>query len=312
MTAFAPRSLLPAAAVIVAALVLAFLVTRIRGPRTARGAAWLVVFLAVGAAHVVTIGEPPGFRMLTLIGALLFAMKGVVAAEARARDGTRLPWPRFLAFAVLWPGMRPETFARFGRPRAGAAALMARGLACLAAGVLLLLAARFAWNELGSRFGATALLLVGLSLILHFGIFQMLAGAWRAAGADAQPLFRAPLRSRGLAEFWGRRWTVAFAEMTSAAVYRPVSGVAGRPAGLLAAFALSGIFHEIAISLPVGAGIGGPFLFFALHGLMTVAERRRGIPIGRPATIAALVLPVPLLFHRPFLEAVVWPLLGAS
>ena len=310
MTAFVPHALLPAAAVIVATLVLAFLATRVRKPRAGRAAAWLVALLAVGAAHAVTIEEPPGFRMLALIAALLFAMKGVVSVEARAGGGTRLPWWRFLAFATLWPGMRPETFARLGPPREGGGTLLGRGLTRLAAGIVLLGAGRATWSASGSRFAATALFLAGLSLTLHFGIFGVLAGLWRTAGVDAQPLFRAPLRSRGLAEFWGRRWNVAFAEMTSAAVYRPIAAAAGRRAGMLAAFALSGIFHEIAISLPVGAGFGGPFLYFAVHGLLTAAERGRGVPFGRAATLAALVLPLPLLFHRPFLAGVVWPLLG--
>jgi hypothetical protein len=35
-------------------------------------------------------------------------------------------------------------------------------------------------------------------------------GAWRLAGVDRRPLFLAPLRSTSLAEFWGRRWNLAF------------------------------------------------------------------------------------------------------
>jgi hypothetical protein len=49
------------------------------------------------------------------------------------------------------------------------------------------------------------LLLPGLSLVLHFGVFNLLAGAWRLAGVDCRPLFLAPLESTSLAEFWGRR-----------------------------------------------------------------------------------------------------------
>ena len=42
---------------------------------------------------------------------------------------------------------------------------------------------------------ATLVLLPGLSLILHFGVFNILAGLWRFAGVACGPLFRAPLRS---------------------------------------------------------------------------------------------------------------------
>jgi hypothetical protein len=36
----------------------------------------------------------------------------------------------------------------------------------------------------------------------------------------------------------------------------------------------------------------------------------RHVWIGRAWTIFWLALPLPILFHRPFLAAVVWPLLG--
>jgi hypothetical protein len=32
--------------------------------------------------------------------------------------------------------------------------------------------------------------------------------------------------------------------------------------------------------------------------------------VGRPWALAWLVLPLPILFHRPFLAGVLWPLIG--
>jgi hypothetical protein len=111
----------------------------------------------------------------------------------------------------------------------------------------------------------TILLLLGLSLVLHFGLFNLLAGLWRRLGADCHALFRAPLKSASLSEFWGRRWNLAFSEMTALAVFRPLRGIVGRQPATMAAFLFSGFLHELAISLPARAGYGLPLLYFALH-----------------------------------------------
>src|SRR5262249_59795281 len=126
---------------------------------------------------------------------------------------------------------------------------------------------------------ATLLLLPGLSLTVHFGLCNGLAGAWRSRGIACDALFRAPLRSQSLSEFWGRRWNLAFSEMTAIAVYRPLSPRTGRAPALLASFALSGLLHEMAISLPVHAGVGLPFLYFALQGTLVLLEP----PLDPPA-----------------------------
>ena len=122
-----------------------------------------------------------------------------------------------------------------------------------AVGLALVALARLAWRGAGSRWLATALLLPGLSLIVHFGVFDVLAGAWRRAGVDCTPLFRSPLRSASLGEFWGRRWNLAFSEMTALAVYQPLVLRIGRRPALAASFLGSGLLHELAIS----AGPGG-------------------------------------------------------
>ena len=81
----------------------------------------------------------------------------------------------------------------------------------------------------------------------------------------------------------------------------------------------SGLLHELAISVPVRAGYGLPLGYFALHGVLLMVEgrlARSGRPIdgrpwiGRAWTLAWLLVPVPILFHRPFLAGVVWPLIG--
>lgn len=309
-----------AVALIGMTLLLAFAVSRIPSIRAARGTAWLLVVSTVGAIERLTAGEPPGFRMLALISGLLYAMKAVVSVEARASGQVELDARRWFAFAAAWPGMRPSLFAAAGtRTLPGGAALIGKGFLRLATGALLVAVARWTWLGDGSLLLATALMLPGLSLILHFGIFNVVAGAWRLAGVNAAPLFRAPLRSRSLTEFWGRRWNLAFSEMTALGVYRPLLRRFGTPAATAGAFLGSGLLHELAISLPVKAGFGRPSLYFALHGALMLVEgalQQAGWPVSRMAwfgrlwTLSWLILPLPLLFHRPFLAGVIWPLLG--
>ncbi|HVG10409.1 MAG TPA: MBOAT family protein [Thermoanaerobaculia bacterium] len=314
-----PRVAWTGAALLVLILALGFAISRIALPRPARMAAWSLVLLALVGAERLTAGEPAGFRMLGIAGALIYALKAVVSVEERAAGGVTLSPVRWLAFAAAWPGMRPSLFAGLGtRSLPGGLRLMASGVVRLAAGALLFLAARLTWAE-GHAIIATALALPALSLILHFGIFNILAGGWRLLGARCDALFRAPLRSRSLTEFWGRRWNLAFSEMTALGIYRPLEPEVGRPAAMAAAFLVSGLLHEIAISLPVNRGFGLPLAYFALHGILRLVEQgweRAGNPISRNAwvgrawTIFWLVLPLPILFHRPFLTEVIWPLLG--
>jgi hypothetical protein len=322
MTAYLPsdpRVAWTGAALLVLTLALGLAISRMASPRLARMAAWSLVVLALIGVERLTAGEPAGLRMLGIAGAVLYALKAVVSVEERIASGVALSPLRWLAFAAAWPGMRPSLFAGLGtRSLPGGLRLMAGGAVRLVAGVLLFLAARYAWAE-GRAIVATALALPGLSLILHFGIFNILAGGWRLLGARCDALFRAPLRSRSLTEFWGRRWNLAFSEMTALGIYRPLEPRVGRPAAMAAAFLASGLLHEIAISLPVNRGFGLPLSYFALHGLLRLAElglERAGHSISRHAwigrawTLFWLALPLPILFHRPFLATVVWPLLG--
>ena len=256
--------------------------------------------------------------MIAIILALLYAMKAVVTVEARP-DLPRAPRViEWFAFAAGWFGMRPRVFIGLGGPpRDGWRRLITYGLRRVAVGVALVIVARFLWPT-GALVAATVVACIGLSLFLHFGVFNVVAGVWRALGADTGPLFREPLRSRSLSEFWGRRWNLAFSEMTAIAVYRPLGNVIGRRAALIVAFLSSGLLHELAISVPVRAGYGLPFTYFLIHGALLLSERQleaRGHPIQRHAvlgriwTFGWLVLPVPLVFHPPFLAGVVWPLL---
>jgi hypothetical protein len=300
-----------------------FGITRLGCARLARGAGWLLVAGSLATTQKLCEGQPAGVRMVALCVSLLLAMKAVVSVESQAAGQQRLSPLRWFAFAILWFGMRPVLFAKAGKVcLPGAGSLIVRGLKRLALGMACLIVVPAVWPErrfrqadAGTLATATALALVGFSLILHFGVFNVVAGLWRLAGVDC----RTPLLARSLTEFWGLRWNLAFSEMAAVAVARPLKPCLGTGAAVMAAFLFSGVLHEWAISVPVGAGYGGPFAYFALHGALVLLERGLGgahwpierLPwFGTVWTLGWLALPLPILFHIPFLRGVVWPLLG--
>jgi alginate O-acetyltransferase complex protein AlgI len=120
-------------------------------------------------------------------------------------------------------------------------------------------------------------------------------------------------------EFWGTRWNAAFHELAFRFVYRPFRRIANQPVAVLGAFVLSGLIHDLVISLPARGGYGLPTLYFVIQGCGLVLERsnlaqRLGLGRGLPGRLFALVFivgPVFWLFHPPFVRNVILPMLKA-
>ncbi len=320
---YAPVDLhsLAASGAIGAGTLLGALVLSRQKPRAwVRVAAWLLAVGVVTGTHLVTLSEPAGLRMILLCVNLLLAMKAIVGVEAQYGGDARLPVSRWLLWATCWPGMRPSVFAhRSGmvHSRESAWRFARRGAINVVLGLALILAARYVWLATESRLWPTLLIMPGLSLCLHFGLFDLLAGFWQWRGVDARPLFRNPLISTSLGEFWSKRWNLAFSEMVALSAYRPVAGWFGAGAGVIAGFALSGVLHEIAISLPVNQGYGPPMAYMTVHGFLVLLERR--LPVLTRQALAGrlwgafwLLAPIMFLFHVPFLRGVIWPIIGMN
>jgi hypothetical protein len=252
-------------------------------------------------------------RMIAFILVSFPVLKSIIGIHA-ARAGQRLTVKNWFLFN-LWPGMHAKTFivVPLAHGREWLAA-MQKGLVSAGIGIAAIACAL----ELRERFPGTApqmlaafCLLTGCSMVLHFGALNIVAALWRAGGREVGELFRSPLESRTLAEFWGKRWNTAFSEMTTIAVFRPVCKVVPRPVAVLTAFLFSGILHELAISLPVRQGFGGPTLYFLLQGVLSLAWQRTAFSnrfYQRLITVLSLLVPLPLLFHQAFLDGVLWPL----
>src|SRR5437867_8718578 len=113
----------------------------------------------------------------------------------------------------------------------------------------------------------------GVIFLLHFGTFHLLSLAWRRAGVDAMPVMRNPLRSTSLAGLWGRRWNTAFHELARRFSYEPLRWRVGPSAAAVLVFLLSGLIHELVISIPAHGGYGLPTVYFGIQGLGVAGER---------------------------------------
>jgi alginate O-acetyltransferase complex protein AlgI len=89
-------------------------------------------------------------------------------------------------------------------------------------------------------------------------------------------------------------------------------------AALWISFAVSGLAHELVISVPAGGGYGLPTAYFLLQALGITLERRVFKNIRATTrlprwifTHAFTVLPAFFLFHPPFVERVMVPFFHA-
>ena len=224
---------------------------------------------------------------------------------------------RSLAYLLLWPGMDAASFLDGQRvPPKPVPIQWLFAAAKTGLGILLIwfVAHRFASPMLQGWIG-----MLGLIFLLHFGSFHLIALAWQAFGVDAEPIMRSPISSRSLREFWGKRWNMGFRQLTFDLVFNPLRRPLGVGAATFASFVVSGLIHELVISLPARAGYGLPTVYFAVQGAGVLLERsnagkKSGLRSGwRGWLFAATVAggPAYLLFHPWFVLRVMVPFLRA-
>lgn len=280
--------------------------------------------------------------MWLITAAIFFGCKWLTAWGAQRPDSDVRLIP-MLGYFFAWPGMEAKKFlvsktsspeldrlkqSSSCRPRPHGRTAMANILLGL---VLFFGIARLVQQPvLAGWIGMS-----GLALILHFGLFRLLALGWRKAGIDVEPIMDSPWRSKSIGEFWGRRWNSAFNLLAFQFVSRPIARAirkrrsgevrkklrgssslhAGTVLGTLAAFLVSGLTHELVISFPARAGYGLPTAYFLLQGAGILLERARPRIRGRVFTIVMTAIPAFWLFHPPFIHRVILPFMktvGAS
>lgn len=248
--------------------------------------------------------------MFALIIVLFTGMKVVTAQATKFAFSLK----RWLLYSLGWAGMDPKVFfSRSGLSEQAKPLLRSgsKNLLLGLSGLMLLSYATHSYplsSSASGFWGVSLLLLISLSLVLHFGLLNINAGLLNLWGYPAYKLFRAPLKSKSLGEFWGKRWNIAFTEMTSITVYKPLNRATDPKTAPFIAFLLSGLLHEVALTLSVQKKYGGPIFYFMLHGVLVVAERAffRNQKPERLWCLFWLVVPLPLLFHK---AVVFWKLL---
>lgn len=280
-------------------------------------ATWLPLIVLPSTAVLLKSTMPGWVFMWVLALAIFGGCKWLALKTARAAhpDSVR----RRLAFMVGWPGMDATLFLDEHRhpiapPLASfgwTAVKTVLGAALIWCGVRLIPAD---WQIAQGWLG-----MIGLVLLLHFGVFDLLAFFWRRIGVVAEPIMRKPMGSTSLTELWGWRWNSAFHQLVHRHVFRPAARRIHPQGAMWLVFLVSGVIHDLVISLPAGGGYGLPtayFLFQALGVSIERSESGRAFGLGKNwqgwlFTMVVALAPVGWLFHREFILNVIFPFLHA-
>lgn len=290
------------AVVLAAEFLIGFFIVRAK----ARAAAWLIPIMSVLSVHWITAQDQPTLRMLTLIAVLLAGMKVVTAAHAP----TRLSWANWFFYCFLWIGMNPKLVETSGD--GVDTVFLRRGLSAIAIGALLisLMALYYVSIPIGAGYWlASLLLLISLSLVLHFGLLNINTALVQWLGYRGYSLFRSPFQSGSLSGFWSRTWNIPYIEMVSIVLFKPLASKVSRRVALWLSFLFSGLLHEVALTLPVQSHFGYATAYFLLQAGLIESEQllpQKRFP--KFVFLTALVLPLPWLFNSEIMARVFWPL----
>lgn len=306
--------------------------------RSAKTAVWWPVAAMLVAGLLAAGRLPPWGQMWVLAVAVFASLKWLTLArlliprpmgQRRESKASGLSMPNLAGYLFLWPGMDAPAFLL--KKYSGPAPRLSQWLSAIAKttiGATLIAAAPsvvshsgidVAGWRLSGEFLAAWMTMIGVVFILHFGLIHALALAWQRSGRAVEPIMRAPIVAQSLSDFWGRRWNLAFRDFAHTFVFRPLLRRYGAAAATLGVFAFSGIIHDAVISLAARGGYGWPTLYFMLQGGAMLFERsgwgrRLGLGRGwRGRLFAAVVLVAPAgwLFHGPFRDQVVLPMMRA-
>jgi hypothetical protein len=270
-------------------------------------------------ANGIMIADWPRWALMWLIAFVIFFT--CKALTWRAASTKVVPRWRVGAYLLAWPGMNANRFLAPVNSPALKTPTQTEWLEAtinLLVGAVIFLSAKY-WIAPSQQILLGWAGMIGIILMLHFGSFYLLSCAWQSLGVDAPPLMNHPTRSTSVAEFWGRRWNTAFRDLTHQFLFRPLARRASPVIALCLGFVISGVIHDIVISIPAGGGYGGPTAFFCIQAAAILFERS---PIGASLGLGrgwrgwlfaavALLLPVRLLFHDPFVARIVVPFMQA-
>ena len=292
----------------------------IESAEIARGSSWngwlpisVLPVMAVACRNLL----PPWVFMWVLSFTIFISLKWLTWWRARSRIAHSAG--RSAAYLLGWPGMDAEAFLYTtpGVPPPAPPTWVWATLETILGATLLWVVARSV--PPGEPLLRGWLGMLGLILLLHFGAFKIIALLWQSVGVDAKAIMSAPLRSTSLGEFWGKRWNLGFRQLSHELIFRPLHQRLGADAAGFLVFAVSGLIHDLVISLPARGGYGLPTLYFLLQGTgMTIEHSRFGKRLGLGKGVVGwcfmmvlLAAPVFLLFHPWFVLGVILPFMRA-
>lgn len=278
------------------------------------GRGWGPLLLIPALVLALTPSACPRWLFMWLLAVGIYAGCKWLTWRQVSRAG--VPWQVQAAYLLAWPGLDAAAFLRAKPAKAPSPAewSFAVGKTLLGALLFWLVARQVPEDEVLLR-GWVGM--VGLVFLLHFGSFHVLSCFWRSRGRNARPLMNWPILATGVADFWGRRWNMAFRDLTHRFLFQPLTRRWGPGAATLAGFGMSGLVHDLVISVPAGGGHGLPTLFFVLQGFALLGERSgKALGLGRGWRgwlFTALVVggPAFVLFHPPFVRNIVVPFMVA-
>ena len=256
---------------------------------------------------------------MVLIAISIFLLVKIQTLITYRTSGNSVHKTNSFAWFFAWPGLNAEQFYT-PRPYLPSPEFREWALAFMKTVIGLTLffvlgPQLVVWNEMVAGWVAMA----GIVFIFHFGLFHIVALAWRQAGRDVSPIMNSPILSTSLAEFWNRRWNVAFRDFTYAQIFRPLAKRYNARIATWVGFVFSGFIHELAISIPAHAGYGLPMSYFLLQGIGITTERQaykygwwKRESICSWMFVVFFTVPAAyFLFHPPFIQRVILPLIRA-
>ncbi len=257
-------------------------------------------------------GLPRWALMWLLAVAVFFTAKAAVWFMSPKPRAGRPLWMT-LAWWLAWPGMSTSGWSRAARREQDAGTGHEHLHLWIAGGCNILVGAGLLWGVARMFTHPLAAGWVGMAgfiFLFHFGFFHLVTAFWRTVGIPAKPVMRNPLASTSLAEFWGQRWNTAFRDVSHRVLFMPLARRWGEAAALWVVFAISGLVHEVVITVPAGGVYGLPTAYFLLQAAGLVLERRYctlAPGLRRIRTILFTALPAFILFPPPFVERVMVP-----
>jgi hypothetical protein len=231
---------------------------------------WLPLMILPTLAFLIRSQIPAWGFMWTLSFAIFAGCKWLTWWPNRNAPA---PMWRHCGYLFAWPGLDAKAFLAEGADLA-----TPTWTHWMAAFIKTIIGAVLTWGVAKVVPNSHLLLrgwigLAGLVFILHFGTFHLLALAWQRIGVNAQPIMRSPIRSKSLAEFWGKRWNAAFHRLVYDLVFHPARRHLGVIPTTLLVFLVSGLVHDLVISLPARETYGLPTIYFLLQGIGLLFER---------------------------------------